>query len=65
MYCINYYIHIERTASEFMLGAYGSGGASTNIPGVPFANKCPDCHTAQCSLQARTWRLSRSRWLLT
>jgi hypothetical protein len=38
------YFHIERTASEFQLGAYGSGGAPTSIPGIPTANKCQDCH---------------------
>jgi hypothetical protein len=38
------YYHVERTSSEFLLSAYGSGGASTNIPGVPFADKCQDCH---------------------
>jgi hypothetical protein len=38
------YYHVERTSSEFMLSAYGSGGASTNIPGVPTADKCQDCH---------------------
>ncbi len=38
------YFHVERTTSEFLLSAYGSGGASTNIPGVPFADKCQDCH---------------------
>jgi hypothetical protein len=39
------YYHVERTSSEFMLSAYGQGGANTNgIPGVPFADKCQDCH---------------------
>jgi hypothetical protein len=38
------YYHVERTSSEFMLSAYGSGGASTNIPGVLTADKCQDCH---------------------
>jgi len=38
------FFHIERTASEFTLGAYNRGGAATNIPGVPFADKCQDCH---------------------
>lgn len=39
------YYHVERTTSEFLLSAYGStGGASTNIPGVPWAEKCQDCH---------------------
>jgi hypothetical protein len=38
------YFHVERTFSEFMLSAYGRGGASTVIPGVPTANKCQDCH---------------------
>jgi len=38
------YFHVERTTSEFLLSAYGSGGADTNIPGVPFADKCQDCH---------------------
>ncbi|UCH89340.1 MAG: hypothetical protein JSV49_01445 [Thermoplasmata archaeon] len=38
------YFHVERTSSEFMLSDYGSGGASTNIPGVPFADSCQDCH---------------------
>ncbi len=39
------YFHVERTSSEFLLSAYGSGGsATTSIPGVPYANKCQDCH---------------------
>jgi hypothetical protein len=39
------YFHIERTGSEFLLSAYGRGdGAPTNIPGVPIADKCQDCH---------------------
>jgi hypothetical protein len=39
------YFHVERTTSEFLLSAYGRGGADTNnIPGVPFADKCQDCH---------------------
>ncbi len=38
------YYHVERTSSEFLLSAYGTGGATTNIPGVPTANKCQDCH---------------------
>jgi hypothetical protein len=38
------YYHVERTSSEFMLSAYGNGGASTNIPGVSTADKCQDCH---------------------
>ncbi len=39
------YFHVERTSSEFLLSAYGSGGsATTSITGVPFANKCQDCH---------------------
>jgi hypothetical protein len=38
------YYHVERTSSEFMLSAYGSGGASTNIPGVSWADSCQDCH---------------------
>jgi hypothetical protein len=38
------YFHVERTFSEFMLSAYGTGGAATNIPGVPTASKCQDCH---------------------
>lgn len=38
------YLHVERTFSEFMLSAYGRGGASSGIPGVPFAASCQDCH---------------------
>jgi hypothetical protein len=38
------YFHVERTTSEFLLSAYGNGGSTTNIPGVPEANKCQDCH---------------------
>lgn len=38
------YFHVERTTSEFLLGLYGRGGTTTNIPGVPFADKCQDCH---------------------
>ncbi len=38
------YYHVERTSSEFMLSSYGNGGSTTNIPGVPTANKCQDCH---------------------
>jgi hypothetical protein len=38
------YFHVERTFSEFMLSAYGRGGASTVIPGVPTANRCQSCH---------------------
>jgi hypothetical protein len=38
------YFHVERTYSEFLLSDYGSGGAATDIPGVPTANKCQDCH---------------------
>ncbi len=38
------YFHVERTFSEFLLGAYGSGGTETAIPGVPWADKCQDCH---------------------
>lgn len=39
------YYHVERTTSEFLLSAYGSGGAETNgIPGVPYADACQDCH---------------------
>ena len=38
------YFHVERTSSEFLLSAYGRGGATTDIPGVPFADKCQDCH---------------------
>jgi hypothetical protein len=38
------YFHVERTYSEFMLSAYGRDGATTNVPGVPWADKCQDCH---------------------
>ncbi|NIM58859.1 MAG: hypothetical protein GTO16_07955 [Candidatus Aminicenantes bacterium] len=38
------YFHVERTTSEFLLSSYGNGGASTSIPGVPWADKCQDCH---------------------
>ncbi len=38
------YFHVERTTSEFLLSAYGSGGADADIPGVPWAAKCQDCH---------------------
>ncbi len=38
------FAHVERTSSEFALSAYGQGGASTNVTGVPFADKCQDCH---------------------
>lgn len=38
------YFHVERTGSEFLLSAYGREGSATNIPGVPYANKCQDCH---------------------
>lgn len=38
------YFHVERTTSEFLLGAYGQGGSSTIIPGIPWADKCQDCH---------------------
>lgn len=39
------YYHVERTSSEFLLSAYGTGaGSTTNIPGIPTANKCQDCH---------------------
>jgi hypothetical protein len=38
------YYHVERTSSEFMLSAYGSGGAATNVSGVAWADKCQDCH---------------------
>jgi hypothetical protein len=38
------YYHVERTSSEFMLSAYGSGGASTDITGVSWADSCQDCH---------------------
>jgi hypothetical protein len=42
------YFHVERTTSEFLLGAYGSGGAATRggiyDSGVTYAAKCQDCH---------------------
>jgi hypothetical protein len=39
------YGHVERTFSEFMLSAYGNGGAMTaDAIGVGVANKCQDCH---------------------
>ncbi len=38
------YFHVERTSSEFLLSAYGRGGSETNIPGVPTAGRCQDCH---------------------
>ncbi|UCE39475.1 MAG: hypothetical protein JSW00_09725 [Thermoplasmata archaeon] len=38
------YFHVERTNSEFLLSDYGSGGSATNIPGVPWADTCQDCH---------------------
>jgi hypothetical protein len=38
------YFHVERTASEFLLSEFGRGGAATDIPGVPSADKCQDCH---------------------
>ncbi|MCG6947372.1 MAG: hypothetical protein LJE93_00440, partial [Acidobacteria bacterium] len=45
------YFHVERTFSEFMLSAYGRGGAATNAefqaqgaPDITHAAKCQDCH---------------------
>ncbi len=38
------YFHVERTASEFLLSEYGRGGTATNIPLIPWAEKCQDCH---------------------
>jgi len=38
------YFHVERTTSEFLSSSYGTGGAETNIPLVPWAAKCQDCH---------------------
>jgi hypothetical protein len=38
------YYHVERTASEFLLSAYGQGGSATLIPGVETASTCQDCH---------------------
>lgn len=39
------FFHVERTSSEFLLSAYGRDtGAPTNIPGVPTAAACQDCH---------------------
>ncbi|UCG45862.1 MAG: hypothetical protein JSV58_03595, partial [Candidatus Bathyarchaeota archaeon] len=38
------YFHVERTTSEFLLSAYAQGGATTIIPGIPWADKCQDCH---------------------
>jgi hypothetical protein len=38
------YFHVERTGSEFLLSAYGQGGSSTEIPGIPTASTCQDCH---------------------
>jgi hypothetical protein len=38
------YFHVERTSSEFLLSAYAQGGATTIIPGIPWADKCQDCH---------------------
>ncbi|AQT69681.1 hypothetical protein STSP2_02876 [Anaerohalosphaera lusitana] len=49
-YSASSYFHVERTFSEFMLSAYGRGGAATNAEfaqltaGVGFAGKCQDCH---------------------
>jgi hypothetical protein len=39
------FVHVERTFSEFMLSAYGRGGAAVAPKiGVGFAAKCQDCH---------------------
>ncbi|MFO7715292.1 dockerin type I domain-containing protein [Desulfosarcina sp.] len=45
------YFHVERTFSEFMLSAYGRGGAPTNLEfqeqganRITYATKCQDCH---------------------
>ena len=38
------YFHVERTTSEFLLSLYGTGGAETNLPIVPWAATCQDCH---------------------
>jgi hypothetical protein len=43
------YFHVERTASEFLLSAYGQGGAEALIPGVDWASTCQDCHMRDVS----------------
>lgn len=49
------YLHVERTFSEFMLSAYGRGGAATNLElqqqadPVTWAAKCQDCHMRDIS----------------
>jgi hypothetical protein len=48
-YSAGRYFHVERTFSEFMLSAYGRGGAATNpefqaLTNITAASKCQDCH---------------------
>ncbi|MGW8322851.1 MAG: hypothetical protein ACWGSD_14975, partial [Thermodesulfobacteriota bacterium] len=44
------YYQIQRTASEFSLGAFGRpGGAESVLDGIPWAAACQDCHMKDVS----------------
>jgi len=48
-YSAGRYFHVERTFSEYMLSAYGRGGAATNpefqaLTNITYVAKCQDCH---------------------